>query len=145
MKKHIALSCLALSLTFAASTAYAQDAATTAPATATTPAPTKKSKNSGVRKTSGRSDKELADLSTSLNLTDDQKAKIKPIIDDQEAKMHTVKMDSTLSKDDQKTKSAAIRKDASQQIRSVLTPDQQKTFDGEKHKKKEAAPAAPTA
>ena len=148
MKKHLAILSLLLAAVLMTATAFAQ--ATTTDTTVPVTAPAKKSKASGVKKTSGRSDAKLADLSTTLNLTDDQKAKIKPIIDDEEAKMHVVKKDSTMSKDDQKAKTKTIRTDADAQIRAVLTPEQQKTLDsapkktGEKGKK-HGAPAADAA
>lgn len=143
MKKFLALTCFLLAFCLAAPHAFAQDATT---GTSTTGKPaTKKSKSTGVKKTEGRSDSELADLSTKLNLTDDQKAKIKPILDDQTAKIHQVKMSKVGTPDDQKAKSKQIREDASKQIRAVLTPDQQKTYDGDKHHKKDATPPPPAA
>ena len=154
MKKHLAIFATALAVILAAPHASAQgsgsgqssgstttQAAPTSDASTTTT--TKKGKSTGVKKTSGRADSELADLSTKLTLTDDQKAKIKPIIDDKEAKIHTVKMAKTTSPDDQKAKNKEIREAADAQIRALLTPDQQKTFDeSKKGSKKEAAPPA---
>lgn len=135
MKKQLALAALlAATLAFAPS-GFAQ----------------KKSKASGATKASGHSDKELAELTTKLTLTDDEKAKIKPILDDEVAKLHTIKMDKALSDDDKKAKTKPVRDDANKQIRALLTPDQQKLFDakggekaekGEKKGKKAAAPAA---
>jgi hypothetical protein len=87
----------------------------------------KKSKASGG--SSSRADAQLATLTTQLSLTDSEKQNIKPILEDEGAKIHEVRMDSTLSKDDQKAKNKTIRDGASQKIRTFLTPDQQKTYD----------------
>lgn len=100
----------------------------TAGTTAATQQPVKKSKSSGAHKSSGRADAELADLSTSLSLTDDQKAKIKPILDDEHEKIHALRQAKTGSTDDQKAKSKGIRDEANSQIRAILTPDQQTKF-----------------
>jgi Spy/CpxP family protein refolding chaperone len=145
MKKLVVLSTLLLAMV-TVSSALAQ-----APATATDASAGKtggkSGKSSGAHKSSGRADAELADLSEKLNLTDNQKSKIKPILDDQTSKIHLLKKDSTLSKDDQKAKSKTIRDASSQNIRALLTPDQQKTFDGmpKKGGKKKEAPAPASA
>jgi Spy/CpxP family protein refolding chaperone len=141
MKKlHLAMAASAL-FALAVMPVHAQDATTTT-STKTT-ATAKKGKAGGAHKTSGRADAELADLSKSLNLTDDQKAKIKPIIDDKEAQIHSAKMAKTGTDEEKKAKTKAIRDDAKTKIRAELTPDQQKIYDGESHKhKKSDAPAA---
>jgi len=152
MKKQLALFSMLLALVLLAPSAFAQDT-TTAPA-ATTPdttapvpvtPPAKKSKASGVKKTSGRADTEMADLTTELNLTDDQQAKIKPIVADELAKIHSAKKATTGSTDDEKANSKKIRTDANAQIRALLTPDQQKTFDASAKKSKKSKDAAPAA
>jgi len=134
--KYLALFSMILAFVLIAPHASAQDTATTAaaPGTTATKSTTKKSKSTGVAKTAGRADSELADLSTKLTLTDDQKAKIKPIIDDKEAKIHVIKKSTTGSADDSKSKTEAIRTSANTQIRALLTPDQQKIFDSTEKK-----------
>jgi Spy/CpxP family protein refolding chaperone len=114
---------LALCLSVPQVRAQQSSSATTVPTQ-----PVKKSRSSGAHKSSGRAEAELADLSTSLTLTDDQKAKIKPILDDEHEKIHALKQANTGSTDDQKAKSKAIRNEANSQIRGVLTPDQQTKF-----------------
>lgn len=108
----------------------------------------KKSKTSGP--SSSRADAQLAALTTQLNLTESEKQNIKPILEDEAAKIHEVRMDSTLSKDDQKAKNKTTRDSASQKIRTFLTSDQQKTYDSiskkghgkKRDSKTAAAPAA---
>jgi Spy/CpxP family protein refolding chaperone len=87
-------------------------------------------KPSGNAKPVSHADAHLATLSTKLTLTPDQKSKIKPILDGESAKIDTVKMDKTLSDVNRKAKIKPIRDDADKQIRTVLTPDQQKIYDG---------------
>jgi Spy/CpxP family protein refolding chaperone len=143
MKKCLVPATLLLAIGLMGSTALAQS-----PSTTDASAGVKTGKSAGKsggksHNSSGRADAELADLSQNLSLTDDQKAKIKPILDDQSTQIHTLKKDTTLSKDDQKTRSKTIRDASSQKIRALLTPDQQKTFDGisKKGSKKKEAPA----
>jgi Spy/CpxP family protein refolding chaperone len=145
MKKHLALFAALFAIVLMTSSAIAQDS--TPAATATTPATTtkaaKKGKSSGGG-ASGRADAELADLTKSLTLTDDQQAKIKPIFTDESAKIHAAKKGSTGSADDSKAKNKVIRDDANKQIRALLTPDQQKIFDASSKKEggKKSEPAA---
>lgn len=83
----------------------------------------------------------LGFLSNKLTLTDDQKAKIKPLIEQQVAQMQK----------DMEAQRLAMQKkieDAKAQIRPLLTPDQQKQLDalplpGQKPEEKPAAPAKP--
>jgi Spy/CpxP family protein refolding chaperone len=148
MKKLLAVFPILLAVALAVPKASAQAPAQTPSAStpdATTATTAKKGKSSGTKKSAGRADTELADLSTKLTLTDDQKAKIKPIIDDKEAKMHTVKMNKTGSDDDKKAQTKVIRTAADTQIRALLTPDQQKIFDTEKKKSAKKDAAAPPA
>ena len=97
----------------------------------------------------------LANLTTRLTLTPDEKGKIKPILDNESTKIDAVKMDKTLSPDNRKAKIEPIRDDADKQIRGVLTPAQQKIYDSMSKKqesggtkkpggKKTAAAAKPT-
>ena len=66
----------------------------------------------------------LDQLTTALSLTDDQKAKIKPILDAQRQKMTDLRADTTLSPEDRRTKMQAIRQDMSDQMKAVLTAEQ---------------------
>lgn len=145
MKKLLAIFPIMLGLILVVPHASAQDASSATPAaTATTKATktTKKAKSGGA--SAAKADSELADLSTRLTLTDDEKARIKPILDDETAKIHAIKMAKTGNSDDQKAKTKVIRDAANTQIRAVLTPDQQKTFDSDSKKggKKAVSPAA---
>jgi Spy/CpxP family protein refolding chaperone len=143
MKKLLAIFPVMLGLVLVVPHAAAQDASSATPAATATTKATKTTKKSGGA-SAAKADSDLADLDTRLTLTDDEKAKIKPILDDETAKIHAVEMAKTGSKDDEKAKTKVIRDAANTQIRAVLTPDQQKTFDSDSKKgtRKAATPAA---
>jgi Spy/CpxP family protein refolding chaperone len=74
-------------------------------------------------------DQELAHLTQSLNLTSDQQAKIKPILEDTSKQMGAVHQDTSMSQQDRHAKIQDIHKNSMSQIREILTPDQQQKFD----------------
>jgi Spy/CpxP family protein refolding chaperone len=74
-------------------------------------------------------DDQLKHLSKKLNLSDDQQAKLKPILEDQRKQMETIHNDSSLSREDRFSKMQELRKNSDDQIKSVLNADQQKNFD----------------
>ncbi len=148
MKKHLALITVSFAVILMASSAIAQDTTPTATTpTTTAPAKAKKGKSSSGGASAGKAEADLANLTKTLTLTDDQQAKIKPILFDESAKIHATKAASKGSTDDSKAKNKVIREDANKQIRALLTPDQQKLFDGSKKEggKKSAPAAAPAA
>jgi len=116
-----------LSLGFGVVNAYGQDAQDAPPAPAQQPGP-------GMGRGMGRRPMESVDdqikhLSKKLNLSDDQQAKLKPILEDQRKQMETIHNDSSLSREDRFSKMQELRKNSDDQIKSVLNPDQQKNFD----------------
>ena len=68
-------------------------------------------------------------LTEKLSLTPEQQAKIKPITDDQKTALDAVRADTALEKDAKRAKAVEIIKAHMQQIRPLLTPEQQKQFD----------------
>jgi len=64
-------------------------------------------------------------LSEKLSLTDDQKAKLKPILEDQAQQMKAVRDDPSLSQDQKRAKMKGIHESFHDQINGVLTPEQQ--------------------
>jgi Spy/CpxP family protein refolding chaperone len=93
------------------------------------------SQNQSVRH--GRRDKQFARFSKTLNLTEDQQEKIRPIFEDQAEQFKAVSSDKSLSKEDRQEKFKAIHSATEQKIEPLLTPDQmekwgewkQKTWD----------------
>jgi Spy/CpxP family protein refolding chaperone len=61
----------------------------------------------------------------SLNLTDDQKAKIKGIFADAKTKREAVSNDASLSDDQKKAKMKELHSDTKAKLNQVLTPEQQ--------------------
>ncbi len=74
-------------------------------------------------------DDQVKHLTKKLNLSSDQQAKLKPILEDQRKQMEAVHNDSSLSREDRMSKMQGLRKSSDDQIRSVLSEDQQKNFD----------------
>lgn len=68
-------------------------------------------------------------LAEKLGLTDDQKAKIKPIVEDEMQQARAVREDESLDREARWQKFQEIRKAHNAQIRALLTPDQQKKLD----------------
>ncbi len=66
----------------------------------------------------------LDQLATALSLTDDQKAKVKPILDARDQKVKDLRADTSLSQDDRRTKMQSIRQETSDALKAVLTADQ---------------------
>jgi periplasmic protein CpxP/Spy len=74
-------------------------------------------------------DDQLKHLSKKLNLSDDQQAKLRPILEDQRKQMDEIRNDSSLSREDRFSKMQEARQGSDTQIKSVLNDDQQKAFD----------------
>lgn len=74
-------------------------------------------------------DDQLKNLTDKLNLTADQQAKIKPILQDTQTQAQTVMNDSSLSQDDRRAKMRSLHESSSAKIRDVLNDDQKKKFD----------------
>jgi periplasmic protein CpxP/Spy len=77
----------------------------------------------------------LQKLATQLQLTDDQKAKIKPLLQEQYTQLKSVHDDTSLSDEQKKAKMKAIHQDYHSQIQAVLTPEQQKKYAAMKEQK----------
>ena len=71
----------------------------------------------------------LKRMTADLNLTADQQAKIKTIMESEKTKMDALRDDTSVEGDAKREKAMGIRKDTNSQIRAVLTADQQAKFD----------------
>jgi Spy/CpxP family protein refolding chaperone len=76
-------------------------------------------------------------LSKELNLTDEQKEKVKPILDDQSKQMHAAQEDTSLTQEQKRDKMKQIHQTTHSQINEILTPEQQKKFAALKEQQKE--------
>ena len=74
----------------------------------------------------------LDHLSKMLNLTDDQKAKIKPILEDTTTQSQSLMKDTSLSPQDRHAKMRDLHEKSMAQIRPLLTSDQQAKLDSMK-------------
>src|ERR1700760_4327764 len=75
-------------------------------------------------------DDQLKNMTQAYNLTTDQQAKVKSILEDTHSQMQKVMQDdSTLSREDRMSKMRSIHEAASSRIREVLTDEQKKKYD----------------
>ena len=70
----------------------------------------------------------LQRMTQQLNLTSDQQQKIKPVLEQEQQQMQTLHGDTSMSQQDRMSKMQQIRQGTNDQIKSVLTPDQQQKF-----------------
>jgi len=68
-------------------------------------------------------------LTKQLNLTSDQQGKVLDVLKSEQSQMESLHSDTSLSQDDRRAKMMDIHKTSNDQIRALLTPDQQKKFD----------------
>ncbi|MGH9431200.1 MAG: Spy/CpxP family protein refolding chaperone [Terriglobia bacterium] len=73
-------------------------------------------------------ERQLARLTRQLNLTQDQRDKIKPVLQDQHKQMMALRQDTSLSREQRRAKFMELRKSTRQQIQANLTPDQVTKF-----------------
>jgi len=74
-------------------------------------------------------DQRLQMLTRQLNLSSDQQAKIKPILENESQQMQTLRQDSSLSGEDRMSKMHQIRQSTNDQIKPILNSDQQQKFE----------------
>ena len=71
----------------------------------------------------------LERMSKDLNLTDDQKTKIKPILEEQTKQMQDARQSTSTSDQDRRAKMKQIHENTMSQIRPILNSDQQKKLE----------------
>ena len=108
--------------------AFAQDSPQTPPATtappATTPAPPVAITDRHNHMHGDRAEQKLNRLSKKLDLTDDQKEKIRPILQDEEKKLADLESDNALTQHQKHRKTREIRMSSKSQMEAILTPEQ---------------------
>jgi Spy/CpxP family protein refolding chaperone len=67
----------------------------------------------------------LKKLTEKLNLTEDQQAKVKPILEDESKHMKALHDDTSLAPADERAKMKDLHDSSTEKINAVLTPDQQ--------------------
>jgi len=121
---------LALALVPAASLLRAEDT----PASPAAPAAPAK------REHPGRGDRlhhRMKMLSERLKLTDDQKAKLAPILQSEGDQLKAIRDDASLTREQKRDKARAVQQASKPQIRALLTPEQQKQLDEMKDQRRE--------
>lgn len=73
-------------------------------------------------------DQRLQHLTKMLSLTPDQQQKIKPMLEQEQTQMQSMHEDTSMSQQDRWAKAKTIREGTNDQIKSVLTADQQTKF-----------------
>lgn len=68
-------------------------------------------------------------LTKQLNLTSDQQSKVQDILKSEQSQMESLHSDTSTSPEDRRSKMMDIRKASNDQIRGILTADQQKKWD----------------
>ncbi len=76
-----------------------------------------------------RGERRLEWLSKNLNLDDEQKAKIRPILEDEHQQIMSHREDSSLSPQEKRAKIRDIRDNAHKRISQFLSPEQQQKMD----------------
>jgi Spy/CpxP family protein refolding chaperone len=79
----------------------------------------------------------------SLDLTDDQKAKVKDIFMDAKTQRQAIMNDAALSDDQKKAKMKELREATKMKLNNVLTPEQQATLKSKMEAAKANAPSQP--
>jgi len=73
-------------------------------------------------------DQRLEHLTRALTLSPDQQQKIKPMLEQEQQQMQTLHQDTSMTQADRMSKARELRQGTNDQIKSVLTPDQQTKF-----------------
>lgn len=113
---------LAMSLPVAAQSPATNSPSQAAPAQ-TAPAPPS-GQQSAPASTNQNSAQSQANDDNPLNLSDDQKAKLRPIIQDENQQMEALRSDNSLTQEQKIDKANQIRANASPKIKAILTPEQ---------------------
>ncbi len=72
----------------------------------------------------GRVEHQLERMKETLNVTDDQVAKIRPILETREQQLKDLRANYSLSQGEARAKAAEIRKSARKQVEHILTQEQ---------------------
>lgn len=138
---------LAISLPAAAQSSATNPSSQSAP-TQAAPALPSSTQQSPPSTASPNSAQSQANEDNPLSLTDDQKAKLRPIIADENQQMEALRNDNSMSQAQKIDKANQIRAQASPKIKAVLTPEQlqklaQLQQDRARQQQQESQPATP--
>jgi Spy/CpxP family protein refolding chaperone len=84
----------------------------------------------GGRNARGRgAEQQLGQLSEQLKLTDEQKTKVKTVLEEQQKKAQELRSDTSISQQDMRTKRQAIMQDTGKKMKENLTAEQFKKYE----------------
>jgi Spy/CpxP family protein refolding chaperone len=86
----------------------------------------------------GGMDADTPENDPALNLTDEQKDKVKAIREDAKDQLKALKKDTTLTDDQRQQKLKQIKMDTRRQVWAVMTPEQQKAWAQEQRERRQA-------
>jgi Spy/CpxP family protein refolding chaperone len=87
-------------------------------------APATKQKASVTGERGARAADRMQQMAKELNLTERQKAQLKPVLQKEAEKVKALREDPSLSREQRQAKLKAIRKDIAPELKKVLTPEQ---------------------
>lgn len=120
------LSTFALLGVMALGCAYAQQQAPPPPAPDQTAPPAQQQQ---AQRHAVNPDRQLKMLTKRLNLTADQQAQLRPILEDRASQADAIRNDASLQKKDKRDKMRSLRDDSTQKIEALLTPEQKQNYD----------------
>ena len=82
-------------------------------------------------------DAQLKALTRRLNLSAEQQAQLRPILEDRATQMQAIRNDSNLSRTDRRSKLKDLREESTQKLEAVLTAEQKQTYEAMQQKSKE--------
>ncbi|MGN6555986.1 MAG: hypothetical protein ACTHLW_19945 [Verrucomicrobiota bacterium] len=93
----------------------------------------------------GGVDAQMNRLSKELSLTDDQKPKVKAMIEEQNKKLMELRGDSALSQEDRRTKMKTIREESNTKMKEILTAEQFQKYETFQQQQRNRRPGGPGA
>jgi Spy/CpxP family protein refolding chaperone len=82
-------------------------------------------------------DQRLAHMTKRYKLTADQQSQIKPILQDEQQQMQSMRSDTTSSREDKRAKMQNTHQASTQKIEAVLTDEQKQKFEADQQKMQE--------
>jgi Spy/CpxP family protein refolding chaperone len=79
-------------------------------------------------------DQRLAHMTKRYKLTADQQSQIKPILQDEQQQMQSMRSDTTSSREDKRSKMQSMHQASQQKIEAVLTDEQKQKFEADQQK-----------
>lgn len=77
----------------------------------------------------GNLERRMQHLTVRLDLTEEQRAQVRPILEEEAVRINALRVDDNLSRVQRRAKLQEIRDDMYERINTVLTPEQQKKHD----------------